>query len=129
MKIGEAARRVGVDVHVLRHWDAEGVVVPDRTPSGHREYAEDHLYRLRVLQACQGVGMSLAEIRQVLDRHEPGRTGVIERRLAAIHEHRRQLERAERFLTHVIACRHDLLTRCPECSEYAVSAAGVERRS
>lgn len=25
MKIGEAARRVGVAIHVLRHWDTEGV--------------------------------------------------------------------------------------------------------
>ncbi|MFC9694026.1 MerR family transcriptional regulator [Kribbella sp. NPDC056951] len=120
MRIGEAASRLGVAAHVLRHWDDAGVVVPDRTSAGHREYSEDHFYRLRVLQACQGVGMSLTEIRLVLTRTEPHRTGVIERRLRAIRAQREQFENAERFLAHVIDCRHDLLTRCDRCSEYAV---------
>jgi len=119
VRIGEVARRLGVAPHVLRHWDDAGVVVPDRSPSGHREYSEDHFYRLRVLQACQGVGMSLPEIRQVLTRTEPHRTGVIERRLRRIRAQRRQLEQAERFLEHVVGCRHDLLTRCARCTEYA----------
>ncbi|MGS0567220.1 MerR family transcriptional regulator [Vibrio alginolyticus] len=59
MKIGEAARRIGVDDHVLRHWHETGVVVPDRTASGHRVYTEEHIRRLRVVQACRGIGMSL----------------------------------------------------------------------
>ena len=119
MKIGEVARRLGVAVHVLRHWDDEGVVVPDRTPSGQREYTEEHVHRLRVLRACQGVGMSLPEIRQVLHRHEPERTGVIERRLHLIRTQRARLESAERFLVHVVDCEHDLLTRCERCGQYA----------
>jgi MerR family transcriptional regulator, copper efflux regulator len=106
---------------VLRHWDDVGVVVPDRTPSGRRDYSEEHLHRLRVLRACQGVGMSLPEIRQVLHRGEPERTGAIERRLHHIRTQRAQLEDAERFLMHVINCEHDLLTRCDSCTRYATS--------
>lgn len=123
MKIGEAARRLGVAVHVLRHWDEADVVVPARTSSGHRDYTEEDVHRLRVLQACQGVGMSLPEIRQVLDREEPGRIGVIEGRLSRIRAQRQHLEQAERFLVHVIDCEHDLLTRCPRCREFGDSAA------
>lgn len=123
MRIGEAADRVGVDVHVLRHWDAMGVVVPDRAPSGHREYSEDHVRRLRILQACQAVGMSLAEIRLVLQRGEAGRTAMIEQRLRRIREQRAQLADAERFLEHVIGCTHDLLARCPQCSRYPASTS------
>lgn len=121
MKIGEVGERLGVAVHVLRHWDEEGVVVPGRTASGQRDYTEEHLYRLRVLQACQGAGMSLAEIRQVLHRDERGRAAVIERRLTRIRTQRAQLEAAETFLTHVVNCEHDLLTRCRECTAYASS--------
>lgn len=123
VKIGEAAHRLGVAVHVLRHWDDEGVVVPDRTASGHRDYSEEHLYRLRILQACQSAGMSLPEIRKVLHRSEPDRTGVIERQLHRIREQRAQLESAERFLMHVIDCEHDLLTRCNACRGYAASVS------
>lgn len=127
MKISEAARRLAVAEHVLRHWDDQGVVVPDRTPSGHRDYTEEHVHRLKVLRACQGVGMSLAEIRQVLHRGEPERTGVIERQLRRLRDRRARLEEAERFLAHVVDCRHDLLTRCDACSRYALDVPEPQR--
>ncbi|MGO4455473.1 MerR family transcriptional regulator [Arthrobacter sp. RAF14] len=121
MRIGEVARLLGVEVHVLRHWDDVGAVVPDRAPSGQREYGEEHLHRLRVLQACQEAGMSLADIRKVLHRREPERLGAIERHLELIRRQRVQLEATERFLEHVVACEHDLLTRCESCSRFAES--------
>ncbi|MGC0144355.1 MerR family transcriptional regulator [Pseudactinotalea sp. Z1732] len=123
MRIGQAARRLGVATHVLRHWEDAGVVVPDRTGTGHRDYSEEHLHRLRILQACQGVGMSLADIRLVLHRDEPGRNAVIAQQVRAIQAQRSRLAGAERFLAHVLACRHDLVTRCPSCSTYAGAAS------
>ncbi|WFR82982.1 MerR family transcriptional regulator [Arthrobacter sp. Y-9] len=119
MKIGMAAKEAGVDAHVLRHWDEMGVVVPDRAPSGHREYTSDQVTRLRVVRACQEVGMSLAEIRLILHRDEAGRAEVIGDRLARIRSQRSQLEDAERYLEHVLGCTHDLLSRCPDCTRYA----------
>lgn len=112
---------------MLRHWHDTGVVVPDRAPSGHREYSEEDVRRLQVVRACQGVGMSLAEIRLVLRRSAPDRSGVITERLRQIRAQRDQLADAERFLEHVIDCTHDLLTRCPSCSAYASS--GTRLRS
>lgn len=125
MKIGEAARRIGVDDHVLRHWHETGVVVPDRTVSGHRVYTEEHIRRLRVVQACRGIGMSLPEIRHVLHRDEGGRVDVIRQRLRWIRSQRAQLEDAESFLEHVIGCKHDFLTRCPDCTRYAMKDADL----
>ncbi|OZD01755.1 MerR family transcriptional regulator [Rhodococcus sp. 06-235-1A] len=119
MKIGEVARALDVPTHVLRHWDDAGVVVPERLPSGHRDYSEEHVRRLRVLRACQGVGISLADIRLILHRDEPERTAVIEEQLARIRRQQAQLDDAERFLEHVVSCTHDLLTRCAQCSEYS----------
>ena len=119
MKIGDAAALLGTAAHVLRHWEDERVVVPDRTASGHRDYSAEHLSRCRVVLSCQSVGMSLAEIRAILHRGEAGRTEVIAARLSAIRAQRTSLDSAEKFLLHVRSCRHDLMTRCPECSEYA----------
>ncbi|MDZ7917354.1 MAG: MerR family transcriptional regulator [Rhodococcus sp. (in: high G+C Gram-positive bacteria)] len=118
MKIGEVAQLLGVPSHVLRHWDDAGVVVPDRLASGHRDYTDEHVRRLRVLRACQEVGVSLADIRLILHRNEPERAAVIEQQLTRIRRQRNQLELAERFLAHVVSCTHDLLTRCPQCSAY-----------
>ncbi|OZE85241.1 MerR family transcriptional regulator [Rhodococcoides fascians A21d2] len=122
MKIGEVALELDVPTHVLRHWDDVGVVVPERLPSGHRDYSAEHVRRLRVLQACQGVGISLADIRLILHRDELGRTAVIEEQLARIRRQQAQLDHAERFLTHVVSCTHDLLTRCAQCSEYSIAS-------
>lgn len=118
MRIGQAAARLGLATHVLRHWEEAGVVVPDRTSTGHRDYTTEQVHRLRILQACQGAGMSLADIRLVLHRDEPGRSAVIDRRLHAIQEQQAHLAETARFLAHVIACEHDLVTRCPGCSNY-----------
>ncbi|GLJ60704.1 hypothetical protein GCM10017576_08330 [Microbacterium barkeri] len=104
---------------MLRHWNDVGVVVPDRTPTGHREYTDEHIARLRIVQACQRVGMSLPEVRLILTRSEARRSEVIERRLEWIRAQRAQLADAERFLTHVIECRHDLVTRCEDCAQYS----------
>ncbi|MEW2015277.1 MerR family transcriptional regulator [Rhodococcus sp. NPDC076796] len=121
MKIGEVAREIDVPTHVLRHWDDAGVVVPERLPSGHRDYSEEHVRRLQVLRACQGVGISLADIRLILHRDEPERTAVIEKQLTRIRRQQAQLDHAERFLAHVVSCTHDLLTRCAQCSEYSIT--------
>ncbi|MGB2718442.1 MAG: MerR family transcriptional regulator [Rhodococcus sp. (in: high G+C Gram-positive bacteria)] len=106
---------------MLRHWDDAGVVVPERLPSGHRDYSEEHVRRLQVLRACQGVGISLADIRLILHRDEPARTAVIEKQLTRIRRQQTQLDHAERFLAHVVSCTHDLLTRCAQCSEYSTT--------
>ncbi|MGO2036365.1 MAG: MerR family transcriptional regulator [Brevibacterium sp.] len=119
MKIGDAAEELGVAAHVLRHWEDEGVVVPGRTSSGHRDYSAEHLSRCRIVLSCQSVGMSLAEIRAVLHRGESGRGPLIDARIEGIRRQRAALDSAERFLLHVRGCRHDLITRCPECSTYA----------
>jgi MerR family transcriptional regulator, copper efflux regulator len=123
MRIADAAREIGVPEHVLRHWDAVGTVSPDRTPAGHRDYSSEDLHRLHVLRACQDVGMSLGEIRLVLDKDEAGRSEVIGRQRELLRARRERLEDAERFLAHVVDCRHDLLTRCPDCSRYAEAEA------
>ncbi|QGH68727.1 MerR family transcriptional regulator [Pseudactinotalea sp. HY158] len=119
VRIGEAAARLGVATHVLRHWEDERVVIPQRTSSGHRDYAEEHLRRLHIVQSCQRVGLSLPEIRQILHRDEPERVAVIDRRVREIRRLREELDTAERFLSHVLECRHDFITRCAECSAYA----------
>lgn len=118
MLIGDAAAAVGLEPHVLRHWDALGVVVPDRTPSGRRHYTDEHVHRMRIVLACRRVGLSLAEIRVVLHRHADERDAVLRRRIEEIRERRARLAEAEAFLRHVLACRHDLVTRCRACSGF-----------
>lgn len=45
--IGEAARLIGVSPGLLRLWEREGLILPRRTPGGHRFYTSEDLQRLR----------------------------------------------------------------------------------
>lgn len=38
VEIGEAAKVLGVSITTLRRWEAEGRLIPNRTPGGHRRY-------------------------------------------------------------------------------------------
>lgn len=123
MKIGEAARRVGVPTHVLRHWEDEGVVTPRRTPSGHRDYSREHLHRLLIVRSCQAAGLTLTEIGRMLHRDDADRDSVISERLARIRRHREQLGATEDFLAHLSTCEHEQVSECTRCSAYARRSA------
>lgn len=97
MRIGEAAGRLGVATHVLRHWEDACGITPDRTPAGYRDYTEEHVRRLQVVRSCRSVGLGLEEIRLILHRDEQGRDGVIAARLEAIRRQRAELDAAEAF--------------------------------
>ena len=119
MRIGEVAELLGVETHVLRHWEDEGVVVPSRLANGYRDYDEEALTRLRVVLACREVGLSLADTRLVLDRSAEGRADVIRAHRRRGDRQGAELTRTGAFLDHVLGCRHDLMSRCRGCAAYA----------
>src|SRR3954452_8391775 len=67
--IGELARASGVTVRTLHHYDRIGLVSPgERTPLGHRRYAQADVRRLHRVRALCGLGVSLDDVAVVL-RH------------------------------------------------------------
>ena len=67
--IGAMARASGLSVSALRFYDSSGLLRPSAVDpaTGYRRYAVDQLPRARLIAALRGTGMSLAEIREVLD--------------------------------------------------------------
>ncbi len=44
MRIGALARKLGINPKTLRYWEEIGLLPPPkRTPSGYRDYSEEHL--------------------------------------------------------------------------------------
>lgn len=68
---------------------------------------------------CQSAGMSPRQIRLVINNGERGREHVIREQLRAVRAQMSELQQTQRFLDHVIGCRHSLVSRCPECRRYA----------
>ena len=67
MSIGEVARRAGVRKSLLRYYEDIGLVQPLERVSGQRRYDESVLRRLAVIDVAQRAGLSLDEIRELLD--------------------------------------------------------------
>lgn len=68
MLIGEVAQRSGISARMLRHYDRIGLVCPtERTVGGYREYAEDDMRRLFHVEGLRSLGLSLAQIAEVID--------------------------------------------------------------
>ncbi|CAA2099648.1 HTH-type transcriptional regulator YfmP [Methylobacterium bullatum] len=66
MRIGTLSKRTGVSVRMLRNYEGEGLLAPERTGAGYRDYTpldEDIVRRIRTLGAA---GMTLPVIREFL---------------------------------------------------------------
>jgi len=66
MRIGEVARRAGVSVRALRYYEEQGLLVPHRGPGGQREYAEDAIDRVLVIQQFYAAGLPSRRIVELL---------------------------------------------------------------
>ena len=68
IKVGELARRAGVSVRTLHHYDALGLVRPSfTTAAGHRQYTAADALRLSHVRALQALGFALEEVRALLE--------------------------------------------------------------
>lgn len=66
-RIGEAAGIVGVEAHVLRYWESEFKLRPQRSPSGQRMYRRKDLVKLlRIKQLLHDQGFTIAGARKAL---------------------------------------------------------------
>ncbi|TRX03304.1 MerR family transcriptional regulator [Candidatus Methylobacter oryzae] len=67
LKVGELAKRCGLTVRTLHHYDAIGLLAPSaRSDSGYRLYNRNDIARLHQIQALRRFGLSLADIGAVL---------------------------------------------------------------
>lgn len=74
LKIGELARRLGMNVQTLRYYEGLGILEPAaRTESGYRLYSEADERLLRFVLQAKRIGFSLDEIREMVrQRRESG---------------------------------------------------------
>jgi MerR family transcriptional regulator, thiopeptide resistance regulator len=85
-KIGELARRTGLTVRTLHHYDEIGLLSPaERSDGGHRVYDEGDVQRLYRIVSLRSLGFPLDAIAQALDSQafDPK---------AAVDDHLRRLE-------------------------------------
>ncbi len=110
--VGRLAAGSGLTVRTLHHWDAIGLVVPsERSAAGHRRYTDADVRRIYRVVALRGLGLGLAQVRQML-----GGDGDVR---AAVREHLAELDRriaAEQALRDRVAALLDAFDAAREPS-------------
>ncbi|MEU0531878.1 MerR family transcriptional regulator [Amycolatopsis tolypomycina] len=109
--IGEVAARFGLPAHVLRYWEAEGLLTPARV-GDRRRYADADVRRVAAILVAKEAGFELADIRSMLtDRSAAGRAAMAARQRERL---RTRIARAQAALELLEGdCRHDDLMTCP----------------
>ena len=73
MRIGEVAALCDVSTKTIRFYEQTGVLCPPaRTAAGYREYESDVVGRLAFIRSAQAVGLTLNEIRGIIEIREEG---------------------------------------------------------
>jgi MerR family transcriptional regulator, thiopeptide resistance regulator len=93
-RVHEFAELAGVTVKALRHYDRLGLLEPARTASGHRVYADKDVERLEQIVALKFLGLSLRQIRQVVERDAVPLGDALRLQRQVLEDQRRRLDRA-----------------------------------
>ena len=111
--ISDLAGRFDLPTHVLRHWESIGLLEPRRDASGYRRYGHDELVRIAIIQRNKLAGMSLEQIRVLLDAGARDRREVLEGHLRDLQDRMLALERSREMTEHALRCRAHDITACP----------------
>lgn len=95
LKVGELAKKSGLTVRTLHHYDAIGLLTPSaRADNGYRLYNRNDIDRLHRIQALRGFGLTLADIGAYLAQPDTPLADIVARQIAMIDA---QIDKAARL--------------------------------
>ncbi|MFE4956168.1 MerR family transcriptional regulator [Streptomyces sp. NPDC058232] len=114
MRIGDLARETEVSRRLLRYYEEQGLLHPERRANGYREYAESDVTAVRHIRSLLAAGLPTTVIAQVLhcvhDDGErvvpsicPGMAAHLQRENARIAETINQLRATQQALSTLLA--------------------------
>jgi DNA-binding transcriptional MerR regulator len=107
---GDLARATGHTVRTIRHYEEAGLLTPaEVSDGGHRRYTEEDLERLGLIVDLRDLGLSLCEIKSILELragcHTAAEFAARFRQVIEVH-----LEAAQRRLERLRKMRKEILT-------------------
>jgi DNA-binding transcriptional MerR regulator len=108
LKIGELAHQTGLSIKTIRYYESRGLLAqPPRTEGGYRLYGPEEVARLRFVQRAKLLGLTLEEIKELVELAVRCNEGEIVPRLEEVL--RAKLEETERKMAELSAFRQNLL--------------------
>lgn len=125
MLIGELADAAGVTSQAIRFYERKGLL-PDaeRGANGYRVYDESMLSRLRFINVAQAAGLTLSEIRSIIDLRDDGTVpcehvvALVDGKLSDVRARIRQLDELKSELKALLERSH--LLDPADCAEDAI---------
>ena len=119
LSIGDVAARAGVNTSAIRYYERIGLLPQADRVAGKRRYAPDVLERLAVIATAQRAGLSLGEVRDLLDGVDAGEPAgerlqaLARRKLPEVEALIAQAEAVRGWLQAAEQCRCPTLYDCP----------------
>ena len=119
MNIGDAASASGLPAKTIRYYEDIGLIRPDRSPNGYRDFDGVHVAKLNFLKRARSLGFSVDQCRALLSLYEDReRASADVKRLAV--EHLGEIEAKITELEAMRATLAHLIDRChgddrPDC--------------
>jgi MerR family copper efflux transcriptional regulator len=115
LTIGALAGRFGLATHVLRHWEAMGLLTPETRVSGRRRYRRAHVARVAMIVRGKEAGFSLRQLRGMLDAPDAdARRVLLERHHAELERRIAHIEASKAMIEHALVCPAKDITHCPD---------------
>ena len=102
MRIGELARRVGVTLRTIRHYERLGLLPKgEREGNGQHYYSEASIARLEKIDQLKRLGLTLEEVSGVIDLYfsDPSRRSAKRKVLSILRQHLSQTDEKIAALT------------------------------
>ncbi|WP_298865223.1 heavy metal-responsive transcriptional regulator [uncultured Microbacterium sp.] len=124
MRIGEAAAASGMTTKTLRFYESSGLLpATERAANGYRDYGADITARLDFIRRSRTAGLTLAQIRDILQIRDVGEAPCIHvRDLLA-----RQLADLDRQIAELVALRATVADFYDAASEPDLAACDPDR--
>lgn len=101
-KVGDLAKLTGLTVRTLRFYDQIGLFSPsEQTEAGHRLYNESDLSRLQQILSLKELGLSLDEIKLLLEGGQISALEIVNLQMARIKEQMKLQQKLLEQLQHV----------------------------
>lgn len=126
MNVGNAARRTGLSAKTIRYYEDIGLISPERSANGYRDYTGEDVHRLAFLRRARNLGFSIEDCRQLMalyrdrSRASADVRSIASSHVSAIEDKIAELQSMRATLQKLIhACHGDDRPDCPILEEMA----------
>ncbi|WP_406051375.1 MerR family transcriptional regulator [Kribbella sp. NBC_00889] len=117
-RISQLVERCGIPATTLRFYESAGLLPAERTPAGYRVYDDSAVERLTFIASAKHLGLSLDEIRDLLDARDKDVCATVREQLLRLVEARiadtdRRIAELTAFNAHLAEVHVDLSGPAP----------------